>query len=299
MLAKIWWNPFLVVPYPASPTYNVEVGLVVDRAPGATGSLPIVSRLFVDSVENGALKHGETRRFRFMTGTMHIVSVDQYVSGTEGTRYFSSDCSFSVSSARTYTFEYRTQYYVELVSPYGTPNGSSWYDVGSTALLSVQPTEVGMTGSLGTMGGKALLDHWTENSGLGEHVVCNDMSLGYCRIVVVSPMTVTAVWREDLSFPYLIGSLSGTLLLLTLILIVRWRVRRTRRPEADGSATRDSFESEGALHFRRRDAHVDDSSPCYETLTVMPIMATKFCRHCGAKIPHVSNYCEECGKSLA
>ena len=32
---------------------------------------------------------------------------------------------------------------------------------------------------------------------------------------------------------------------------------------------------------------------------VVPAMPTKFCRFCGAKIPRVSKYCEECGKKVA
>jgi len=220
LLGKIWWYPFLIVPYPASLTYNVEIEVILEARLSMADNLPYASRIVVDGVEEGTLKQGETAHFKFTTGTAHTISVDRYVSGTQRTRYFCPEYSFTVSSAMTYTFEYRTQYHVELVSPYGTPNGSSWYDAGSTALLSVQPTEVRMTGLLGTMGGKALLDHWTENSELAQRVICDDSSPGYCRVLVVSPMTVTAVWREDYSIPCLmIGSLIVIVLLACLVLL--------------------------------------------------------------------------------
>jgi len=46
-------------------------------------------------------------------------------------------------------------------------------------------------------------------------------------------------------------------------------------------------------------ASAPEEKPAIEPTTVAPGSPTKFCRHCGAKIPRVSKFCEECGAELA
>lgn len=43
----------------------------------------------------------------------------------------------------------------------------------------------------------------------------------------------------------------------------------------------------------------EPARPVTEQAIAKPTVPTKFCRHCGAKIPRDSMFCEECGKKLA
>jgi hypothetical protein len=49
----------------------------------------------------------------------------------------------SLENDTTFTAFYRKQYYVTVISPYGTPLGSGWYDENSTATILVQPPIIG------------------------------------------------------------------------------------------------------------------------------------------------------------
>jgi hypothetical protein len=280
MLAKLSWNEVWEVPYPASPTYSVEIEVILEVRLGIAENMPYSSKVFVDGTEQGFLKNREARHFKFVTGTAHTVSVDQYVSGTTGTRYSCPQYSLLVDSAKRHTFEYRTQYYVELVSSYGTPTGSSWYDAGSTALLTVQPTEVSMKGPLGTIGGKALLDHWADEEG---HIICDGISPGYCRVLVASPKTVTAVWREDLTYFGLALLMGLFLVVFASILLMRWK-KKGHAVRADSAMS--------AIEF------CEGKPPAPLPAPKAPSASLKFCRYCGAKIARDSKFCEECGAKL-
>jgi hypothetical protein len=61
-----------------------------------------------------------------------IVFIQVNVGGGNGTRYQCRDNVWSLGSGGQRTFIYKTQYYLEVVSPYGTPSGSDWYDESTT-----------------------------------------------------------------------------------------------------------------------------------------------------------------------
>jgi len=280
MLDKLWWGQIWEVYYPASPTYSVEIEVILEVRLGIAENMSYSSKVFVDGTEQSFLKNREARHFKFVTGMAHTVSVDPHVSGNTGTRYSCPQYSLLVDSAKRHTFEYRTQYYVELVSSYGTPTGSSWYDAGSNALLTVQPTEVSIKGPLGTIGGKALLDHWADEEG---HTICDDISLGYCRVLVTSPRTVTAVWREDLTYFGLALLVGLFLVVFASILLMRWK-KKGHAVRADSAIS--------AIEF------CEGKPPAPLPAPKAPSAPLKFCRYCRATIPRDSKFCEECGAKL-
>lgn len=91
------------------------------------------SQYYVDSVLNGTIAAGETKALSFAPGSAHAVSVDLNVSGSNGTRYQCRNNLWSFADAGVHAFNYITQYYLEVVSLYGTPFGADWYDEGATA----------------------------------------------------------------------------------------------------------------------------------------------------------------------
>jgi len=174
-----------------------------------------LSRIKVDGTESGFIKKGELRSLSFRIGTSHTISVDQYVSGSEGTRYFCRVNSWTVSSADTHSFSYSDQYYLDVSSPYGMVSGSSWYDAGSMATFSVAPTEVSIPGFMGLLGAKIVFDGWSGDS---------KATTGIATIGMHSPKKVNAVWRTDYSQAYaILGAIIAAVVALAAALLMKRR----------------------------------------------------------------------------
>jgi len=210
LLADLWtkFNRWVLeIPYPPHkpPVYTVTVSVI-----GVAQNYR--SRMVIDGADSGWIRSGEQRSFDFKVGTSHMISVDQYISGSEGTRYYCSSSSWSVSFSDKRSFVYTTQYYLDVFSPYGVVNGSSYYDEGSTATFSVTPTEQPMQGLLGLLGGKYIFDRWSSGH-----------TTAAVKIRMESPQSVTAIWREDLTSAYLIVVLGLCGVIIVVVLLVRSR----------------------------------------------------------------------------
>lgn len=107
--------------------------------------------LQVDGQNQGAIQGSQPKTLSFKIGSSHLITVDQYVAGDNGVRYYSSQNSWSVSSADTHTFNYQTQYqFTVLTDPSGvTPTtGGGWYKEGTTVQTNQAPqTVAGPSGS--------------------------------------------------------------------------------------------------------------------------------------------------------
>ncbi|MGD0175716.1 MAG: hypothetical protein ABSC50_02695 [Candidatus Bathyarchaeia archaeon] len=102
------------------------------------------STLQVDGQQQGTVQGSQPKTLSFPIGSSHTIMVDQYVAGEAGVRYYSSQNSWSVSSADSHTFNYQTQYqFSVLTDPNGvTPTtGAGWYNEGA----SVQTNQVPQT----------------------------------------------------------------------------------------------------------------------------------------------------------
>jgi hypothetical protein len=86
------------------------------------------TQYYLDGVFNGTIATSETKTLDLSTGSAHTISVDLNVGGGNGTRYQCRDNTWSFSGGGVHTFNYKTQYYLEVASPYGSPSGSDWYD---------------------------------------------------------------------------------------------------------------------------------------------------------------------------
>ena len=96
-------------------------------------SVGLRTQYYLDGVLNGTIAASETKTLDLSSGGMHTLSVDLNVGGGNGTRYQCGDNVWSFSGGGLHTFVYKTQYYLEVVSLYGSPSGSDWYDEGTTA----------------------------------------------------------------------------------------------------------------------------------------------------------------------
>jgi hypothetical protein len=113
--------------------------------------------------------------------------------------------------------EYVTQYLLTVNSPLGSPQGSGWYDDGSSATFSVA-SPVSVEGLMGMLGGKYTFDHWRGDSTATTAAV---------SVTMDGPKTVNAEWRTDNTMPYaMIGALVGIIVIIALALVLVMRRRK-------------------------------------------------------------------------
>ena len=96
------------------------------------------------------------------------------------------------------------QFYLKIVSDRGQTSGEAWYDANSTATISTKTTAP-MDGVIGLLGGKYAFNGWTGGITSSEPTV---------SVLMNSPKTVTATWKEDYTLTYVI---LGIILVVVLI----------------------------------------------------------------------------------
>jgi len=149
------------------------------------------------------------------TATISVISIEEPTTrhifmGWSGD--YSGDtatASVIMDSPKTVTANWRTEYLLTIESDYGEPEGQGWYDVGSTATISVAPTE-----------GLIIKHVFT---GWGGDFTGNTPT---ATLTVNSPMVVTANWRNDYTRLYML--ITG-LIVLVAVAIIGLRIHRRRR----------------------------------------------------------------------
>ena len=118
---------------------------------------------------------------------------------------------------------YRTEYFLNVTSPFGATSGSGWYPKDSAASFSIDPTVIPVSGVFGELGLKEVFVEWTGSQNfLGLPVEAHG------SVIMRGPTAVAATWREDS------GNVLSTVLVLVLVVAVVValgfaRSRRTRR----------------------------------------------------------------------
>jgi len=153
------------------------------------------THVMVDGVSVDSIRYGESKSFEFSVGTSHTLTVDPYVSGPSGVRYYCSSSSSTFSSSCFHAFEYGAQYYLTVISKHGEARGSGWYDSGSTAVFSVAPSSLEMSGVESALGARYVFDHWADDS---------TATTPEATIIMDKPKSVEAVWRTDNTSVYLV-----------------------------------------------------------------------------------------------
>jgi hypothetical protein len=125
-------------------TYDVSIQ--IDGVP-STVSIPLT----VDAQSQGNIGGSEIKKLTFKLDTSHTIMVAQYVEGDVGVRYFSSQNSWTVSSASSHTFQYTTEYlFTVATNPEGVAQvtGGGWIKAASSVQTSQAPDT--LTGAAGT-----------------------------------------------------------------------------------------------------------------------------------------------------
>lgn len=193
--------------------YDVNV-IISGLPPGLS------TNLIVDGAQTGSISGGQSQQFTFTIGETHTISIKDSIYQDNTTRYFCESPSASVNTDNQLTFSYKKQYYLSVDSPYGTVNGSNWYNEGSTATFSVDTATTPMTGILGTLGARYVFTGWTEGTSTG--ALQNS-------IVIDSPKSVSATWKEDYASVYLLAAIIIAAVAGAFIAFTRFAKRKARR----------------------------------------------------------------------
>jgi len=302
--------------------------------------------LQVDGQSQGTMSGTDIKKLTFKIDTTHTLSVDQYVPGDAGVRYFCAQNTWSVGSSgsRTFTYEtqylftvstdpasitqvtgggwfssgasaqtsqapqtitggagtqysfkgwevdgvlqsgstvtltmdkphtaiakYTTQYQLVVDSPYGTPQGTGFYDAGSTAQFSV-------TSPVGFLIQQVFVKwegDFTGNSPQGS-------------TTMDSPKVIHATWRTDYTQLYIAVAAIATVAIVAGFLF--WRRRQATAPDmkptppetGESGAGEPPPEGSGEATSEM----TADSSKCASCGTDVPVGQT-FCHNCGAKM---------------
>lgn len=205
---KLFYSSFLIEQPPT--TYLVQVKIVgFDKR--------FFTNLYVDGVKVGTVLGEDTKDLSFKIGTAHALSIDEHVEGGNGIRFHCLNNSVSIREGLSHFFLYETEYYMRVVSEYGSSKGEGWYRAGSLASFSV-PTQVP-----GQWGTQYVFRQWT-----GDHVA--DSNVG--NILMNGPKEVKAVWVADHSQLYVITAIAtGSTVALIAIMFMIHKKRLVKRTE--------------------------------------------------------------------
>jgi hypothetical protein len=157
--------------------------------------------------------------FNWPNGSTHVLQVSETINGPRGVRYVFSEWSDGVKDAKrnvtaTRTMDlkavFKTQYYLDVVSSLGNPQGTGWYDSGIKADFAV-------TSPLGFLI-LNVFDHW-EGDATGRSASAS--------VVMDRPKTVTAVWHTDYTqLIILVGALIGLAVAVVVVGLLLLRRKR-------------------------------------------------------------------------
>jgi hypothetical protein len=101
--------------------------------------------------QNETIAGSEIKTLNFQIGTTHTITVDPYVSGDTGVRYYCAQNTLSLTSSGSFTFSYQTQYQFAVeTDPTGITQvtGGGWFSAGTSVQTNQAPQMV--AGSTGT-----------------------------------------------------------------------------------------------------------------------------------------------------
>jgi hypothetical protein len=138
------------------------------------------------------------------TGFVGTGSPPQAGSGTSVT--------FSVSTPSTLTFNWKTQYFVQVTTKFGSAKGAGWYDAGSSASISVNQTSVSVNAFL-----TKRFSGWT-----GDLTAASSSA----PLTVDGPKRVSAIWADDLTNTYLAAGGVAAVSVGAGVFLVRRRIAK-------------------------------------------------------------------------
>jgi hypothetical protein len=253
-----------------------KVTLTVQTEPGKPG--------VAISIDGASMNTDATGRVQLEVSVKgsHTIQVPSEVStGTGAKIVFMKWADGQTSNPRSVTLSddtvlaarYKIQFLLTVNSPMGNPQGSGWYDEGSTATFSVT-SPLTVEGFMGTLGGKYVFDHMSGDS---------TAATASATVTMNGPKTVSAEWRTDNTVPYTI--IGGIIVVVVVVVAILLFMKRRRAPTpALGVAVPPP------------PPPVAPTPPPPSPPAAQP-PAQKFCINCGVPLPPLAKFCNKCGSS--
>jgi uncharacterized membrane protein len=143
----------------------------------------------------------------------------------DGSEVTGSTISLTMNKPYNTRAVYENEYYIEVKSELGRPQGSGWYREGSTATISVDP-EVSISGFWGSLGAKHVFDRWVG-------VRDGDQFSSTTLITINEPMTVDAMWQADYSMAYITLAIILAIILALIVIGIIVSGRVSKLPKKD------------------------------------------------------------------
>jgi len=134
---------------------------------------------------------------------------------------------------------YRTEYFLNVTSPFGTPDGSGWYPKDCAASFSIDPTAVPVPGIFGVLGLKKAFTGWS-----GSQNILGVPNEAHGSVIMRGPTTVTATWHDD--WGNMLPSVLALLLVAAVIIALGFARSRTLRSRHDKGKIRQSSGDKGS-----------------------------------------------------
>ena len=206
---------FVSVEEPVQLTYDVSVS-----ASGLPS--PYYTAVFVDDLAVGVLCEDSTQTMTFSVDTSHEITVNEYINGSVGVRYYCYQPGWICYTSDEHMFTYNTECLLTIESEYDKVSGAEYYEKGEEVTISVSPS-FPMSGFWGAIGGKIRFKQWTGDLEDSNPTV---------TIVIDEPKNVTASWEEDYTIPLIVVGSGLIIIILSGILFSRMR-RKVTPTEAE------------------------------------------------------------------
>jgi hypothetical protein len=144
---------------------------------------------------------------------------------TNSERISSEPATMVVSEPLALEARYRTEYYLNVTSPFGVTSGSGWHEKDSAVSFSVDADQVPAPGILGIFGLKKSLKGW-----VGSHDFLGLPSEPRGSVVLREPTSITAVWQDDWSTSLLYVGLVAVVMAIAIAAVVLRRQKQQTHP---------------------------------------------------------------------
>jgi hypothetical protein len=118
--------------------------------------------------------------------------------------------TFSLNTPGMLTFNWKTQYFVKVITAYASARGAGWYDAGSSATISVNQTSISVSAFL-----------TKRFAGWSGDLTSTSSS---ARLTVDGPKRVSAVWTDDLTNAYITGGGITVVVVAAGVYLLRGRI---------------------------------------------------------------------------
>ena len=181
-----------------------------------------------------------------------------------------------IDSPKTLSASWDIQYYLRVVSSYGSTSGEGWYKAGSTTSFSVDPVKVPVQ-TWGYLGANHVFESWT-----GDASTTSQTS----TLVMDGPKTVSVVWKDNYFWTYAAASVFTGMAVFGAAV---WK-RSAIVPQVKPFVRR---------LYRKKSGLGGETTIKPVSKPVPTLGLVRVCPRCRTELTDKAEYCAECGEKMA